>query len=183
MARKRMTGVAEAVAALSARRVNSRPKAGKRSALTPLEARFVEATVLGAPSQLQAATIAGYSDPHAQAYEVAARPIVAAAIEERRSAAMARANIDLARVYRNLATYNDDTDPAVRSSAVRAGEIILRAAGELGPDVRVNVDNRSVILPAVDPERAAAAYGAMFANAEAPSPGLTDGGMVGGGGA
>ncbi len=152
----------------------SRPKRGQTADLTTKERLFVEATVLGAPSQLQAAVAAGYSDPKAHASAIAARPIVAAAIEERRSAAMREANVDLARVYRNLVKYNDDDRDEVRSSAVRSGELLLKAAGELQPDVRVTVDNRTLVLPGMDPATRARAYQALFGvSREAPA---TDGG-------
>ena len=164
-------------------RIDSRlPKMRGRSAvLTPKEAAVVEAVVLGA-NQTEAVRLAGYSDPVAHSTEIISRPIVAAAIEERRSAAMQQANIDLAHVYRNLAFAGGDREPEVRSSMVRANEIILKAAGELGPDVRVNVDARSVILPAVDADRAAAAYASMFLGPAAAAAGLTDGGTEPAGG-
>ncbi len=162
--------------------VARRGKGGRTAEFTPKEAAYVDAIVTGkATSQLQAATIAGYADPVAHASAIAARPHIAAAIEDRRTVAQREADFDVAMLYRELMIVARDRDPENYSPKVRAIEVGLKAAGELGPDVRVNVDNRSVSLPAVDPERAAAAYGAMFASAEAPSPGLTDAGTVGGG--
>lgn len=172
MARKRATpddldGVAEAVAEYSARKApqGRRGMVGKTEELTPREARFVEATVLGAPSQLAAATIAGYSDPQAQAYAIAARPKVQKAIEDRRSELQQRAGVDIARVWRQLESYALDTDKDVRSSAVRSAELLLRGAGELDTRVTVTVDARTGVLPAADPGQASAALERMFVDA------------------
>lgn len=163
----------------SQKRASQQPH-GRSAVLTTKERAFVEATVLGAPSLNAAAAIAGYSDPKAHAHEIAARPIVAAAIEDRRSAAMREANVNLAEVYTELVFAAKDRSPDVRSSQVRAGEILLRAAGELQPDIRVSVDNRSVVLGGVDAGRAAQVYAAMFGEPAAAR--AADGGPGGAGG-
>lgn len=160
--------VAEAVAAYSARRsprgTRGKPS-GKKADLTPKEARYVEAVVLGAPSQVAAATIAGYADPVADAYAVARRPRVQAAIEDRRTEAQQRAGIDIAGVWRQMHSYMMDDGRDVRSSAVRAGELLLKGAGELDTRINVTVDQRSALLPAVDPGQAGAALERMFVDA------------------
>jgi hypothetical protein len=159
-----LAGVAEAVAEY----VAAQPRGGRRgtvagsAVLTPKEERFVEAVVMGAPSQLAAATVAGYSDPNAHASRIGARPAVVAAIEDRRSAAMRDAGIVVADHFRELAFAGKDRAPEVRSSMVRANELILKAAGELDTRINVSVDARSAVLPAVDSGRAAAALEAMF---------------------
>lgn len=160
-------GVAEAVAAYTAARSPSgrRGKPAGESALTPKEARFVEAVVLGAPSQIVAAQVAGYSDPNAHAHEVANRPHVIKAIEDRRTEAQQRAGIDIAKVWQQLHHYVMDDGRDVRSSAVRAGELLLKGAGELDTKINVTIDQRSALLPAVDPGQAGAALERMFVEA------------------
>ncbi len=162
--------------------VSSRPYSGDTPELTPKEAAFVEATIRGAGSQLEAARIAGYQDPQAYAHKVANRPIVAAAIAERRTAAQIEANFDVAMLYRELMIVAADREPENYSPKVRAIEVGLRAAGELGPDVRVSVDARSVILPSVDPTAAASAYAALFGAGVSRETPATDAGTLPAGG-
>jgi len=54
------------------------------------------------------------------------------------------------RLAERMASYMDDTDPKVRPSSVRAGEILMRARGMLNTDVNVNIDARSVVLDGAD---------------------------------
>ena len=157
-------GVVEALAAYKAERAPT-GRRGKHVDLTPKEARYVEAVLLGADSALQAATVAGYSDPRSHAYEIAKRPHVIKAIEDRRSEAQQRAGIDIAGVWTQLHHYMMDDGRDVRSSAVRAGELLLKGAGELDTRINVTVDQRSALLPAVDPGQAGAALERMFVDA------------------
>jgi len=128
-------------------------------------ARYVEAVVAQEVASYLQRNLAGYADPVAHAHEIAARPRVIKAIEDRRSEAQQRAGIDIAGVWAQMHRYMMDDGRDVRSSAVRAGELLLKGAGELDTKVNVTIDQRSAILPAVDAVQASGALERMFVDA------------------
>ena len=117
--------------------------------MTPRHERFIQAKVEGA-SHTDAAKFAGYS--HATAAQQGSRLFrkVEPEVTRRLSAAMQESGASPTEAYASLRKAYRDDAPAVRPSAVRAAEIILKAAGELAPDPSVMVDARTVVLPGAE---------------------------------
>lgn len=97
---------------------------------------FAQAKARG-ESNTQAAISAGYSQ--ASAHNQGTRLIKNDAIRAR--------FLELAGVAEEfLGAYMADTDPKVRSSAVRSAELVLRAAGVLQAENQIQIDARTVVL-------------------------------------
>lgn len=113
------------------------------------------------------AFVAAYADPGSPTFGNGAASVVAAGysandvtarsqasvlatnpnVQESIRAVLERAGVTPERLSRRMNAYFEDEDKRVRSSSVRAGEILMRAAGMLQPESVTNVDARSLILP------------------------------------
>lgn len=119
--------------------------------LPPKRAAFVKAyTDPTAPTfgnGTQSAVAAGYQQsPGAVAVE-ASRLLKNDKVQSEVQRALAAAGITREHLARGMRRYFDDEDQRVRASSVRAGEILMRAAGMLQPDTQVTIDARSILLP------------------------------------
>ncbi len=127
--------------------MNSEQGVGIRKPLSHREQVVVEVVAAGG-SQTAGARLAGYGTPDVRGSQVMSRPHVQAALADRRSAAMKAAGIDLAETWEGLAKMARDNDGSwKRAPAVRASEIILRGAQEIGAEVTVAIDARSILIP------------------------------------
>lgn len=94
----------------------------------------------------QSAIAAGFSDgPSARV--AAVRALASDSVQTSVRATLERAGISHDRLARGMLKYFEDDSHKVRASAVRAGEVLMRASGMLEAETQVSVDARSVILP------------------------------------